>query len=167
MGRHSFNVDYVNPVIEATCSVLRSMLGMEMVRGAIYCKPNDKPAHDISGIINLTGAAEGTIVVSMSAMVAIEAARILTGEKIDRVDSTVVDAVGELANIISGNAKAKLSQLSLSISLPRVVRGRDYAIAFPEGATPIGIPFECTAGPITLEVALVEAPMVLAAGAAS
>jgi chemotaxis protein CheX len=167
MARRTFNVDYVNPVIEATCSVLRSMLGMEVVRGAIYCKLNDKPAHDVSGVINLTGAAQGTIVLSMSANVAIEATRILTGDKPERVDATVVDAVGELANIIAGNAKAKLSQLSLSIGLPRVVKGRDYAIAFPEGGTPIAIPFECTTGPITLEVALVEVPAALAAGAAS
>jgi chemotaxis protein CheX len=104
------NVDYVNPFIEATCHVLRTMLNMEVVRGTLYRKRGTKPSHDISGIINLSGAATGSIVLGMCPGVAIEAAHILVDTRPRRVDGVVIDAVGELTNIIAGNAKAKLEE---------------------------------------------------------
>jgi chemotaxis protein CheX len=151
------NVDYVNPFIEATCYVLRSMLNMEVERGAIYRKKGFQPSHEVSGLINFTGAASGTIVLGMCPEVAFEATGILTGDRPRQIDAQVVDAVGELTNIISGNAKAKLEQLQLSISLPCVIKGRQHAIPFPHGGVPIGIPFVSSAGPLCIEVCLVEA----------
>jgi chemotaxis protein CheX len=156
MAKKSLNVDYVNPFIEATCHVLRTMLRMEVTRGPLYGKRDAQPSLEVSGIINMSGAADGTIVLGMSAGVAIEATRILAGETPRTVDAMVVDAIGELTNIIAGNAKSKLEALKLRISLPRVITGRRHAIAFPLGGTPIGIPFQCASGPITMEVSLVE-----------
>jgi chemotaxis protein CheX len=155
MSKNVFNVDYVNPFIESTCHVLRTMLQMEVTRGQIYRKKDCRPSQDVSGIINLHGAATGVLALGMSSRAALEATRVLVGEEQRQINPTVIDAVGELANIIAGNAKAKLEELHLSISLPCVISGREHSIAFPDGGVVIGIPFQCSYGSIAIEVSMV------------
>jgi chemotaxis protein CheX len=157
MSVSAFNVDYVNPFIESTCHVVRTMLQMEVSRGQIYRKKDCRPSQDVSGIINFHGAATGVLAFGLSSRAALEATRILVGEEQRQINPTVIDAVGELANIIAGNAKAKLEELQLKISLPCVISGREHSIAFPEGGVAIGIPFQCSFGSIAIEVSMVAA----------
>ena len=72
------------------------------------------------------------------------------------IDHNVVDAVGELTNMIVGGAKAKLESLNMCMGLPTVVVGKNHTVVFPTGIRPIGIPFESDAGPFCLEVSLVD-----------
>jgi chemotaxis protein CheX len=110
-------------------------------------------------VIGLTGNAVGTVVVSLSRTTALESAAALLQEKpgsLTEVDSDVVDAIGELTNMIAGGAKAQLEKLSLSVSLPSVICGKNHTVSFPSEATPIEIPFESAWGPISIEVGLVD-----------
>ena len=77
-------------------------------------------------------------------------------ERPPEINGNVVDAIGELANIIAGGAKAKLEHLDLSVSLPSVITGKGHCIQFPTKVTPICIPFESDWGLITVEVGLSE-----------
>lgn len=163
MSYHSVNAEYINPFIDATHAVFRTMLNIELERGSLYLKQGLQPSHEISGIIGLTGAAKGTVLLGMGAQVALEATGILAGEHPSQIDAIVIDAVGELTNMIAGSAKTKLEQLRLSVSLPSVIAGRNHSVSFPTGATPIGIAFECEYGPLSLEVSLVDAEQPAAA----
>jgi len=71
-----------------------------------------------------------------------------------RVFDSIVDAIGELTNMIAGAAKAKLENLQLSLGLPTVILGRSTRIAFPSRATPISIPFRSDLGPLIIEVGI-------------
>ncbi len=70
------------------------------------------------------------------------------------IDADVIDAIGELTNMIVGGAKSKLEELKMSIGLPTVIAGRNHAVAFPSGVTPLCIPFESMHGSFCLEVGL-------------
>lgn len=157
MTYHALNVDYINPFVESMVSVCRTMLQMELTREALYMKKGMQPSHEISGIIGLSGAAKGTVLLGMSKDVAIQATAILSGEPVEEINADVIDAVGELTNMIAGGAKGRLEQLNMSISLPTVIVGRNHTISFPTTSTAIGIPFKSLVGPISLEVSLVEA----------
>jgi chemotaxis protein CheX len=157
MSYHSVNAEHINPFIEAVHAVFRTMLNMNLERGRLYLKQGLQPSHEISGIIGLTGAAKGTVLLGMGAQVALKATGILAGEHPSHIDAMVIDAVGELTNMVAGSAKAKLEQLRLSVSLPSVIAGRNHSVSFPTGATPIGIGFESEYGPLSLEVSLVDA----------
>ncbi len=77
----------------------------------------------------------------------------------------VKDAIGEMANIVAGGAKANLAQNDLSISLPTVIVGKTHLLEFPSGVAPISIPFASESGPVVIEVGLSEdAAEVAAAG---
>ena len=72
------------------------------------------------------------------------------------IDADVLDAIGELTNVIAGNAKAQLEEYSLSLSLPNVISGIGAEIRFPEKSQPITIPFNSEFGPLAIEVGFGE-----------
>jgi chemotaxis protein CheX len=68
------------------------------------------------------------------------------------INGDVVDAVGELTNMVAGGAKAKLAEYQLMVSLPNVITGRDHEVRFPSDVTPICVPFSTKWGALALEV---------------
>lgn len=68
----------------------------------------------------------------------------------------VVDAIGEVTNMIAGAAKARLAELELSLGLPTVLIGSSACVAFPSRATPISIPFDSALGKLVVEVGIVQ-----------
>jgi chemotaxis protein CheX len=129
-------------------------------RGDPFVKDGFQPRYDISGIIGLSGKARGTIVLSLEREMSLKVTEVLLGEELDSTQITgdVIDAVGELANMIAGGAKAKLEQFEMSVSLPSVITGKGHCIEFPSRIKPICIPFTCVQGSLDVEVGLVELP---------
>lgn len=154
--RSAMRVEYINPFITSIISLFDTMLGTKLTRGTPFVKETNSPEHEISGIIGLAGKAKGIVVLSLSEKSAIGAAGVLLDEKLESLDADVIDAVGELANIVAGGAKAQLEQLEMSISLPTVISGKAHSVKFPSSVPPVCIPFECEWGPVTVEVGLVE-----------
>jgi chemotaxis protein CheX len=156
-------VEYINPFIRSLDNAFRTMLGCEVRRGAISIKNGASPNYDISGVIGLSGQAIGTVVLSLSENVARNAAATMLMTEITEINADVVDAVGELANVVAGAAKAELEQYQLSASLPSVITGRDHIVRFPSNVTPICVPFETKWGPLTLEVGFAPVPAAVGA----
>jgi chemotaxis protein CheX len=140
---------YIQPFVDACASVFRDMLqcGLEAER-PYFSDRNDAHNWDISAVIGLTGEARGAVVISMRMGLALKLTGILTGATHTGPDDEVVDAVGELVNIIAGNAKRGLEEaFHLVISLPTIVSGRNHAILWPSDQTRIiCIPFKVFAG---------------------
>lgn len=149
-------VEYINPFVQGTTSVFSTMLGWELQRGGIFAKNSSQPEFEVSGIIGLSGRAVGCVVLSMSRSAALQVAESMLGETASEINDTVVDAVGELANMIAGSSKAKLEQFQLSISIPTVIIGKGFAIAFPKEVPRVCIPFDSPYGPLTLEIGFKE-----------
>jgi chemotaxis protein CheX len=79
----------------------------------------------------------------------------LTGRTISEIDDDVVDTIGEVVNIVTGNAKKGLEEYRLMISLPSIVRGENHKILWPVKNTPvIAIPFKTEFGEFNLSVVL-------------
>lgn len=149
-------VEYINPFLTALASTFETMLGCTIERKELSLKSCNTPHHEVSGIVGLSGQAVGTVVLSLSENVALKAASTMLMTEATEVDNDVVDAVGELANMVAGAAKAQLEQFHLSISLPNVITGRGHEVRFPSNVTPIVIEYESCWGPLALEVGLSE-----------
>ena len=148
--------EYINPFLSSTLCAFETMLACKLTRGTPFVKTGAQPQHEVSGVIGLSGKAQGTVVLGLSREAAISAAEVLLQERPAEINADVVDAVGELANIIAGRAKAQLEELKLSVSLPSVITGKSHCIQFPTKVIPICIPFESKWGPVTVEVGLSE-----------
>lgn len=146
--------EYINPFIISLGTVFRTMLQCEVKRGPIHLKERSYPNHPISGVIGLSGLAVGTVVLSMSEQVALKAASTMLMMDCQQINADVLDAVGELTNMVAGRAKSQLEELQLSVSLPNIVTGQDHEVRFPSNVVPICVPFETPWGPLTLEVGL-------------
>ena len=149
-------VEFINPFVSATHDVFRVMLSCELVRRPLVVKREHTPMHEVSGLIGLSGTCRGMVVVSVGRETAIRAAEIMLSCRPDGLNADVMDAIGEITNMIAGAAKAQLEQYSLAVGLPTVITGKCQTITFPSGAPPIGIPFESEIGPVCVQVGLVE-----------
>ena len=138
---------YIQPFIKVCKNVFCEFVNMELeAKIPHFTKKDTISEWDISGVIGLTGEARGAVVISMRQDLAIKLTAILTGAEHKNLDDDVVDAVGELINIIAGNVKQELEDaFRLVISLPTIVKGKEHTINWPDSQTRvICIPFETT-----------------------
>ena len=148
--------EYINPFVTAAAEVFSTMLQCELTRGKLAIGNGAQPTMDISGVIGLSGRATGTVVLSLDRAVALSATEILLSQKCTSIDGDVIDAVGELTNMVAGRAKAGLEHLAMSLALPTVITGKNHVISFGSATQTLAIPFTCEWGGLVLEVGLVE-----------
>jgi chemotaxis protein CheX len=150
------NVDYINPFIEATINTFQTMCSVDAKRDKIFLKGEGSEVYGVTGIIGLGGEASGSVVLNFPAEVAMSAVGSFVGEAYDNISAEVVDGVGELTNIIAGDAKNRLGQkgYSFDIGLPKIVVGRNYVTAQSRSLPCIVISFTSSIGNFTIEVSL-------------
>jgi chemotaxis protein CheX len=135
---------YIQPFIDVTQNVFKEFLGAELkVDRPYFSKTEAVNEWDVSAVIGLTGEARGAVVISMKNGLACRLTSILTGTDHTSIDNEVVDAIGEIVNIISGNSKKGLEEsFRLVISLPTIIQGPNHQIKWPnDQARIICIPF--------------------------
>jgi chemotaxis protein CheX len=148
------NVAYVNPFITSTIKTFKTMLNVDVSPGKPQLKKDTVPSYDISGIIGLSGDAQGSIALSFSEETALNVVSGMLGVAVQNVGTELTDGIGELANIIAGFAKQDFKDFKLSISLPNVIIGKNHRISSPSGADAIKVPFTCQLGEFCMEVSL-------------
>ncbi len=147
-------IKHIEPFIEATANMFLDMLGMEAEYQTPYIlDKKEKHGWDISGIIGIGGDSKGVVVISFESSLAKAITGTLTGNS-NPENEDVIDAVGELVNIIAGNAKKGLEQYHLNISLPSIVSGNNHEISWTSVTPIVGIPFKVPQGGFQLSVGL-------------
>jgi chemotaxis protein CheX len=99
----------------------------------------------ITGLIGVHGKVSGFITVNMPERFAIHAVEGLLQDKFDQLTTQVIDGAGEITNIIVGGIKSKLATTTWAfsnITIPSVVVGNNYQIAFSKGLDFICVSFE-------------------------
>lgn len=141
-------VKFINPFVSAVKEVFKTMLGLDVAMGKPVLKDSRTSSGDISGIMGLVGDRKGTVTVSLSTKGALFVLETLLGDTADSLTPEVVDAVGELTNIVSGQARKEFekSGLNLKASIPTVVVGKDMAINFITQVPTVSLPFAFSTG---------------------
>lgn len=149
-------VEYINPFLRATQNVLKTMAFTDTVAGKPYVKKNHIAGGDISGIIGVTGDTQGSLSISFSAPAILSIVSKMFGEPATEINPEIEDAVGEITNMISGDARRELDEkgLSLKSATPSVVSGKDHSIKHMASGPTIAIPFSTQAGHFVVEVCL-------------
>ena len=146
--------EFINPFLEASVNVLSMMAMLTPKPKKVEKKENQVSKGDITGIIGMTGVVEGSLAVSFSEECALKIVENMLGEKLTELDDQVADAVGELTNMISGDARARLQNMGYDITaaIPTVIRGKDHTIRhIANGVPTILIPFTTEAGDFFVE----------------
>ncbi|GAB6908495.1 conserved hypothetical protein [Desulfosarcina cetonica] len=147
------DVKYINPFVNAVKNLFNTMINVPFKLGKPSLKKGNEPEHEISGIIGLSGTVSGCVVINLSKAIALQLVSALIGDEVTELDDDCTDAIGEIANMIAGNAKTDFPSSGTSISVPSVVIGK-HKVSYPSGLPIISIPCITDKGELVIEVAL-------------
>ncbi|HPO49057.1 MAG TPA: chemotaxis protein CheX [Spirochaetota bacterium] len=150
-------VEYINPFVESSVSVMREILGIEVKREQISLKSKAVPILDIAVIIGLVGQVEGRVLFDMKLETALRIISKMNEEEITKFDELAKATITELGNMITGRAVTKLSEMGyrFDVTPPAIFAGKDMEISDVEIEALI-VPIETSLGRIEINVALRE-----------
>jgi chemotaxis protein CheX len=149
---------FLEPFIAATGAALGEMAGTEVVVRAVYWKALHQALGDIAAVLEIRSATEGFLVLSFPQRTAAAlAGRILAGVTAEVDEDLIRDCMGEIANVVAGQAKAMLAgtPYRFAFSLPKVVVGAKELWP-PQGLDCLVIAFSSTQGEFTLQLFLIR-----------
>jgi chemotaxis protein CheX len=100
------------------------MANSEAVVRSIDQNPPVSPSAGITAVLGLGSATQGCLLLNFSEQTATAVAkRVLAGATDDLSESIVRDCIGEVANVVGGQAKALLAEtpFRITLSMPKVV----------------------------------------------
>ncbi|WP_321494975.1 chemotaxis protein CheX [uncultured Desulfobacter sp.] len=130
------------------------MAFVAITAGKPYVKKDNIAVGDVTGVIGLTGVAQGTIAVTFEEQCILTIVSNMFGEKMEELNEDIADAVGELTNMISGQARRELDEIGkvFKAAIPTVVTGKKHSIRHYGDGPKIAIPFQTDGGNFTIEV---------------
>lgn len=149
--KETINPALIVAFVNSTQNVLSTMVGMESDIQKPQLRQDPQPSYDVSGIVGFTGDIIGSVVVSFREKTAIEIVKAFTMEDYGVHDEDFSDAIGELCNMIAGNAKKDFG-LNAGIGIPNVVVGPNHTISRMRDVPCFVIPCTCPVGEFAVEV---------------
>lgn len=119
------------------CATQARCVGVSVVPGREVGK--------ITGLIGVHGRVSGFVTVNMAERVAIRAVEGLLQDRFGQLTAQVVDGAGEITNLIVGGIKSQLAGTPWSfsqITIPSVIVGQGYQIAYARGLEFVCLTFE-------------------------
>ncbi|NQT36568.1 MAG: chemotaxis protein CheX [Planctomycetes bacterium] len=101
----------------------------------------------VTGMIGVHGAVSGFVTVNLAEKVALAAVGGLLQEEADHLTAQIIDGVGEITNLIAGGIKkglAKTKWAFSNVTVPSVIVGQSYDIAYAKGLKFLSVAFEQT-----------------------
>lgn len=146
----------INPFINATLNVLETMAFIKSKAEKPYLKKDHVAQGDVSGVVGFTGDANGTLAVTFDELCILKIVSNMFGEEMTEVNDEIADAVGELTNMISGQARKELEEIDVMFkgAIPTVITGKNHTIETKTNGPKVAIPFKTEAGSFIIEVCL-------------
>jgi chemotaxis protein CheX len=152
----------------ATADVFTTMLGLGIANEPEYSDKNPPTISDgVLAFVGMAGSWTGAGAISCSAAFACRICNQLLMTEADAVNEEVLDAVGEVANMIIGNFKTMVEEHlgPLGLSIPTVIYGRNFTSRSLGSNHWMVLPFRCGDETITIRCCLAPAKEPLAARA--
>ncbi len=144
VAKSKIDVRFINPILNATISVISEMTELKVTAGKPYVKKPNERSGDISGVVGVVSSGfRGTISLSLSERAFLILISKMLGETYTAVDDENKDAIAELLNIIFGAAKKVLNENGMNIqpAIPTIIRGKDHSLSHHSQNQTIVIPF--------------------------
>jgi chemotaxis protein CheX len=125
------NIEYINPFIEASQTVLKQIAQMDAKLGKVYLKNAPYKSEDLIIMVGLTGKIRGQAIFSMNKSLGMSiASSMMMGMPVTEFDELSKSAISELANMILGNAATILYNRGMNIDItpPSLLMGENMQI---------------------------------------
>ncbi|QLY25568.1 chemotaxis protein CheX [Bdellovibrio sp. KM01] len=153
-AKYAVDVRVINAVIKATMNVFAQFGVQNITMG----KPETKSPHEalkgeISSVVEIKSQSyQGFLAISFDKASYLEVVSTMLMEEQTELNSENQDAVGEINNIIFGNAKSEITNFGVQLTVPKVLIGADSMIECKQGSAGMLIPFSTTKGHFYLKV---------------
>lgn len=148
-------------IIAATKKLFLTTFKTNVEAGEPYLIDTDSEGlWDISGVISVTGAYSGLIAIRFkkSLSEAMLHAAQLSNLKSDFNDRLINDMIGELCNIITGNAFSNTGIGDIFLSIPVTIEGRNHIISWSRDPRITIIPLKVGVENFVIETELKKSP---------
>lgn len=125
------NIEYINPFIEASQTVLKQIASMDAKLGKVFLKNSPYKSEDLIIMVGLTGKIRGQAIFSMTKKLGMSiASSMMMGMPVTEFDELSKSAISELANMILGNAATILYNRGFNIDItpPSLLMGENMQI---------------------------------------
>ncbi|MDR2479065.1 MAG: chemotaxis protein CheX [Treponema sp.] len=131
--QRSKQTKYINIFLKVCTSVFKDLTKCTIQPEKTYFADKKEFQNwDITGVVLTSGDTKGLIGISMKTGTAAKITHLLTGKMYNSIDDDVVDVIGEVINIITGQIKRELEKFYLlSTTMPMVIRGNEHRIVLP------------------------------------
>lgn len=154
------NVEHINPFIEASKTVMKTVANIDVSLGRVYLKTSPYSSETLVVVVGLMGELRGQVIFSMDNNVAFKiASAMMMGMSITKLDEMSKSAIAESTNMILGNAATLFYNRSINIQItpPSLMMGNNIQISTPNMKI-LSIPLILsTGGKIEMDIALAEA----------
>lgn len=136
----------VQAVQGATSEVFTTMLGLEVEPTEVHTDPScPAVAEGVMSFVGIAGPWVGNGIISCSASFACRISELFLMTEAPAVNEEVLDAVGELANMVVGNFKTAAESVvgQLGLSVPTVIYGRNFTSKSLGSKDWLVMPFKC------------------------
>ncbi|MFP5213457.1 MAG: chemotaxis protein CheX [Acidobacteriota bacterium] len=149
------DVSIINPFLAAAVNVLNTMAGVDPKPGKPFLKKDGKALGDVSAIIGITGAVQGSMALSFTESCIKKIVSNMFRCPVEEIDDEIRDAVGELTNMVCGDARRRLAEqgITLQAGIPTIICGANHSISHINNGPRLTIPFETEDGRFVVEVA--------------
>jgi CheY-specific phosphatase CheX len=147
--------ELLDPFIAAVQVTLQEMAKTEVSVRALWRGPVSQPPGEVAAVLELTSPIEGPLILWFpSATASALAGRIFAEVHVNPAEELIRDCLGEIANVVCGQAKAMLSgtRYAFRFSTPTVLSSAK--IPAKEGKDWVVITFATDAGDLALQLGL-------------
>lgn len=126
--------EYINSFYSATKDVFKMMLDIEPQKGQLEIVEDMVCSKDANVVLGVTGDLKGTILFSFPKDMTLQMVNTMSGMELEEIDSFVSSALGEMANIIGGNALMALDEKDYSCDIvpPQIFVGEYKSFSMAE-----------------------------------
>lgn len=152
----------INPFLHSIIKVLATMAMTDASPGRPQIKEDDLSRGDVTGIIALSSKDTiGSFAISFPKPVILDITQKMLGERLEDIDETVVDLVGELTNMMSGGAKSLFAEMGMNfdLTIPSILSGENHKVTHHAVGPKIIMPFATEMGEFYVEVCFEEEPL--------
>ncbi|MBI4976042.1 MAG: chemotaxis protein CheX [Spirochaetes bacterium] len=122
-------LEYINPFAEAAYEIMGTYLKDDIRISDVTLREGVTNISGVGIVIGITGNANGNVLLDMDETVACKIASAMTETEIFNVSPAAVNALKELANMVSASAVTKISKIGrdLNVTPPAVVQGKSVS----------------------------------------
>ena len=156
-GTVKMKAEHINSFYTAIQEVFKLMLDLEVEKGNLKVIEDMVSSREANVLLGITGDLQGTVLFAFGGEMALEMVKIMSGMEMKEIDNFVSSALGEVANIIGGNAVTNLTShnYTCDITPPQVFIG-EYKSLSMANKRALQIPLKTKIGEFDINIFLSE-----------